>query len=110
MPPPEFQSWLAQNGGGETLAGGGPRPCSCAMAAAAVTGGTAPAGANPSSTVRAPALAGLYGSPVPLSDGTVVIADDRYIHDASDARKARSSQAIAPLMPSFAGQIGEEDL
>ena len=26
-------------------------------------------------------LTGLYGSPVPLSDGTMVIADDRYIRD-----------------------------
>jgi cytochrome c oxidase subunit 2 len=32
--------------------------------------------------VRAPPLAGLYGKSVPLADGTVTIADERYIRDS----------------------------
>jgi cytochrome c oxidase subunit 2 len=52
----------------------------------------------------------LYGSPVPLSDGTVVVADDRYIHDSIVQPQSQIVAGYAPLMPSFAGQIGEEDL
>jgi cytochrome c oxidase subunit 2 len=61
-------------------------------------------------TVRAPMLNGLYMSPVPLSDGTVAIADDRYIHDAILNPAAHVPANYAPVMPSFAGVIGEEDL
>ena len=38
------------------------RRCSCAMAAVAVTAATVPAEVSPAGTVRAPRLAGLYGS------------------------------------------------
>ena len=61
-------------------------------------------------TVRAPSLQGLYGGPVPLSDGTVVVADDRYIHDSIVQPQVQIVAGYAPIMPSFAGQIGEEDL
>ena len=48
--------------------------------------------------------------PVPLSDGTMVIADDRYLHDSIVRPQSQIVAGYAPLMPSFAGQIGEEDL
>ena len=60
--------------------------------------------------MRAPALAGLYGSPVPLADGEMVTADDRYIHDCILMPEKQLVASYPPLMPSFAGQIGEEDL
>jgi cytochrome c oxidase subunit 2 len=61
-------------------------------------------------TVRAPSLNGLYNSPVPLSDGSTVIADDRYIHDSILYPQQQIVASYAPLMPSFDGVIGEEDL
>ena len=60
--------------------------------------------------MRAPILNGLYMNPVPLSDGTVVIADDRYIHDSILYPQEQVVASYAPLMPSFAGVIGEDDL
>ncbi|MGH7837884.1 MAG: c-type cytochrome, partial [Candidatus Binataceae bacterium] len=62
------------------------------------------------STVRAPALAGLYGSPVTLVDGTIVTADDRYIRDCILLPETQRVASYPPVMPSFAGQISEEDL
>ena len=47
---------------------------------------------------------------MPLSDGTVVIADDRYLHDSIVRPQSQIVAGYAPIMPSFAGQIGEEDL
>ena len=48
--------------------------------------------------MRAPALEGLYGKPVPLSDGTIEIADERYhprFHPASRARKIAAGYRAA---------------
>ena len=62
------------------------------------------------SAVRAPPLEGLYGSRVPLSDGSTVTADDRYLHDAIVLPDRQIVAGYAPIMPSFSGQIGEDDL
>src|SRR6185503_11396151 len=59
---------------------------------------------NPGGTVRAPELQGVYGGPVPLSDGTVVTADERYIRDSILNPKAQVAAGYAPVMPTFAGQ------
>ena len=47
---------------------------------------------------------------MPLSDGTVVPADDRYIRNSILMPEKQLVAGYAPVMPSFAGQIGEEDL
>jgi cytochrome c oxidase subunit 2 len=61
-------------------------------------------------TVRAPSLNGLYMSPVPLANGSTVIADDRYIHDSILYPKEQLVASYAPVMPSFDKVIGEDDL
>jgi cytochrome c oxidase subunit 2 len=114
LAPPEFQAWLMKNGGSGTLAAEGRilfmrYGCSGCHGGNGTGGGNAEGG-NAQSTVRAPSLQGLYGGPVPLSDGTVVIADDRYIHDSIVQPRSQVVAGYAPLMPSYAGQIGEEDL
>jgi cytochrome c oxidase subunit 2 len=63
-----------------------------------------------SATVRAPDLAGVYGRPVPLADGTTVVADDRYLRDSILDPKKEVAAGYAPVMPSFAGQVSEEDI
>ena len=60
--------------------------------------------------MRAPPLAGLYGKPVPLQDGTVATADERYIRDSILLPRAQIAAGYEPVMPSFAGKIGEDDL
>ena len=62
------------------------------------------------STVRAPLLEGLYGKPVPLQDGSIVIADERYIRDSILLPNSQIVAGYAPEMPSFAGQVTEDDL
>jgi hypothetical protein len=60
--------------------------------------------------VRAPTLANLYGSRVPLSDGSVVIADDDYIRESIVAPRAKIVLGYAPIMPTFKGQLSEEQI
>ncbi len=80
MPAKDYADWLTTNGAGDTLAEQGKSLFMRYGCAGCHLGG---------GTVRAPSLAGLYGSPVPLSDGTTVIADDRYIRDSIMYPKAQ---------------------
>lgn len=60
--------------------------------------------------VRAPPLAGLYGKPVPLQNGSIVVADERYIRDSILLPQSQVTAGYEPVMPSFAGRIGEDEL
>jgi cytochrome c oxidase subunit 2 len=101
MEPRDFAEWLKAQGGQQTLAAQGEQlfhryGCSGCH--------------EPGGTVRAPNLNGVFGSPVPLSDGRVVVADERYVRDSILNPKAEVAAGYAPVMPTFAGQIGEDDL
>ena len=65
-------------------------------------------GANAS--VHAPDLDGLYGRVVHLSDGSAVVADARYLRDSILLPDKQVVAGYAPIMPSFAGQLSEEEL
>jgi cytochrome c oxidase subunit 2 len=62
------------------------------------------------SKLHAPPLEGLYGNPVPLSDGSIVIADDKYIRDSILLPRSQIAAGYEPLMPSFAGKVSEDQL
>jgi cytochrome c oxidase subunit 2 len=62
------------------------------------------------SKIRAPAMEGLYGKRVPLSDGTVEIADERYIRNSILKPRARIVAGYDPAMPSYEGKISEDEL
>lgn len=61
-------------------------------------------------TGRGPALAGLYGTDVMLSDNSVVKADDNYVRESILNPQAKVVKGFAPLMPTFQGQVSEDDL
>ena len=62
------------------------------------------------STVRAPSLARLIGRTVHLQDGRAIIADENYVRDSILLPRKDIVAGYGPDMPSFAGQISEEDL
>jgi cytochrome c oxidase subunit 2 len=98
---PAFEQWLARQDVNGTLASAGER-----LFAQFGCGGCHGAGAM----VRAPALQGLYGKPVPLSDGTIEIADERYLRDAILKPRAKIVAGYQALMPSYEGKISEDEL
>jgi cytochrome c oxidase subunit 2 len=63
-----------------------------------------------SSVVHAPPLDGVFGSPVPLASGKVIVADDAYIRDSLLFPKKDVVAGYAPIMPSFKERITEEQL
>jgi cytochrome c oxidase subunit 2 len=101
LSPPDYDKWLAITPSGGSLANEGQALFTRDGCAGCHLG---------NSSVRAPRLDGVYGSPVPLADGRIVIADDQYIRDCILLPKTQPVAGYAPLMPSFAGQIDEEDL
>ncbi|WP_458757133.1 cytochrome c oxidase subunit II [Afipia sp. TerB] len=62
------------------------------------------------SSVHAPSLKGLYGKPVPLSGGAMVIADEKYLRDSILLPRSQVAAGYEPVMPSFAGRIKEDQL
>ena len=59
---------------------------------------------------RGPSLNGVYGSKVQLADGSTVMADESYIRESILNPKAKIVAAYQPLMPSFQGQVTEEQI
>ena len=98
MEPAEYERWLDAHPGGPGMAAQGEalfRQFGCSGCH----------GQN--AVVHAPNLAGLFGRPVPLADGTTVIADERYVRDSILLPKKEVAAGYAPIMPSFAGQIAK---
>ena len=84
MKPADYQRWLEQTGSSQTLVAAGQELFIRFGCSGCHNGG---------GTVRAPPLAGVFNSPVPLSDGTTVIADEGYLRDRSCIPRSRWSPA-----------------
>jgi len=65
---------------------------------------------DPASTVHAPSLEGLLGRTVHLQDGRTIVADENYVRDSILLPTKDVVAGFAPVMPSFAGQVSEEDI
>ena len=61
-------------------------------------------------TGRAPSLNGVYGGTVHLADGSNVTADEAYIRESILFSNAKIVAGYQPLMPSFQGQLTEEQI
>ena len=101
MGPSEYQSWLESGTVSESMASEG-------KALFQGLGCNGCHGAN--ATVRAPLLDGVFGHPVPLESGEVVIADERYVRDSILLPKSQVAAGYKPVMPTFEGRIREDEL
>lgn len=101
MTPADYQAWLNKGSAGGTLAQSGAklfRDLGCSGCHAG------------NSIVKAPRLEGLYGKLVPLVDGRIVRADDKYIRDCILLPETQYVAGYPPVMPSFRNRIKEEEL
>jgi cytochrome c oxidase subunit 2 len=55
-------------------------------------------------------LEGLYGEPVPLSNGTIATADDEYLRDSIFQPGKQIAAGYENIMPSFSGHLSEEEI
>jgi cytochrome c oxidase subunit 2 len=101
LEPEEYQRWLASVpvpvlpavGGEELFAGLGCANCHRAE-----------------SDARGPSLAGLYGREVELVGGGRVRADESYLRESILSPGRRVVAGYQPVMPSYRGQISEEEM
>ncbi len=101
MEPHDFQLWLEQGGAEGSLASTGEKlfhQYGCSNCHHFQTQG------------RCPMLRDLYGRPVLLTNGQTVLADETYLHEKILRPKAQLIQGFDPIMPSFEGQLSEEQL
>ena len=101
MEPAAFAAWLARGNAVQTMAARGEarfREYGCSGCHGA------------DASVHAPKLEGVFGRPVQLEGGGSVIADELYVHDSVMLPRKQIVAGYAPIMPSFQGQISEEDL
>jgi cytochrome c oxidase subunit 2 len=61
-------------------------------------------------TGKGPPFAGLYGTPVKLTNGQTLVADDDYLRHCILHPSDRIVAGYPPLMPTFMGQVTEEQL
>jgi cytochrome c oxidase subunit 2 len=59
---------------------------------------------------RGPNLVGVFGKPVQLEDGRNVTADENYVRESILNPPAKVVSGFKPIMPSFQGQVSEEQL
>ena len=109
MSGPDYEKWLEEASASGTMANEG-KTLFMRFGCSGCHGGNGAGGRQSASTVPAPPLAGLYGSPVTLDDGQVVIADDAYIRDCILIPEKRRVASYPPIMPSFSGIIDEENV
>jgi cytochrome c oxidase subunit 2 len=101
MEAPEFQQWLA----------GGPPPVSQVELGAKLFGERNCATCHtPQTAGRGPVLNGLPGSKVLLQGGREWVADDTYLRESILVPAAKIVAGYQPVMPTFQGQLGEEDV
>jgi cytochrome c oxidase subunit 2 len=101
MEPNEYQKWLTTGDAGDPVVATGRRLFTQLGCSGCHEG---------NGTVRAPRLEGIFGKPVPLSDHTTIVADERYIRDSILMPQAQIAAGYENLMPTFTGRINEEEL
>jgi cytochrome c oxidase subunit 2 len=108
MEPRDYETWLAGGAAGQSMAASG---AELFQSLACVTcHRAADSAGNSGRLARGPALEGLYGSQQKLADGRAVIADDTYIRESILNPTAKLVAGWEPVMPTFQGQVSEEQL
>ncbi len=99
--PDEYERWLAGGVPGESMEQAG---------AKVFQASGCPTCHLADGTGLGPSLLGVYGHPVKLSTGETVTADDAYMRESVLLPKAKVVLGYTPIMPSFQGQLTEEQL
>ena len=101
QPPDEYERWLAGGAPGESMEQAG---------AKVFQSSGCPTCHQADGKGLGPSLLGVYGQPVKLTTGETVTADDAYMRESILLPKAKVVLGYSPIMPSFQGQLTEEQL
>jgi cytochrome c oxidase subunit 2 len=101
MEPSEYAAWLSNGSAEGSMASSGEKlfqELGCSSCHRADTQG------------RGPDLAGTYGKPVMLDNGSTVVADDAYIRESIVNPGSKVVAGYKPIMPTYSGIVSEEQL
>jgi cytochrome c oxidase subunit 2 len=101
MEPQDYERWLAGTTSGETLEEAGRRQFESLRCDTCHKDVSDP---------RGPSLRGLFGRQVALEGGGTVQADEAYVRESILRPLAKVTKGYAPLMPTYEGQLGEEQV
>ena len=99
--PDEYERWLAGGAPGESMEQAGEKVYQASGC---------PTCHLADGTGLGPSLLGVFGHPVKLTTGETVTADDAYMRESIVLPKAKVVLGYSPIMPSFQGQLTEEQL
>lgn len=101
MTPADYAIWLAGGSKGESMTQAGERLF-------------AQYGCNtchkPDNTGKGPSLVGKFGTQQPLKDGRTLLVDETFIRQAITNPNSMPLAEFAPVMPTFQGQLNEEQI
>ena len=101
MTPDDYAAWLAGGTRGETMTQAGERlfhQYGCVTCHVAEGSG------------RGPSLVGQFGKPQKLRDGETLLVDEAFLRRAITQPNSMPIPNYAPVMPSFQGQLSEEQI
>ncbi len=101
MEPVAYEEWLSGAGAGESMAEIGQR---------IFTELRCDSCHNPDGSGRGPVLDDVFGHQVALEGGQTLTADEAYIRESILNPRAKVVAGFRPVMPTFQGQISEEQL
>jgi cytochrome c oxidase subunit 2 len=102
LEPREFDNWLSGNTGNTTPAGAGQQLYQT-LGCASCHGANGEGG-------RGPTLVGVFGKQTALQTGASVLVDEGYIRESITNPQAKLVAGFGPIMPTFQGQISEDQL
>src|SRR3989475_8595861 len=102
MEPTEFENWLSGNANQQSPAAAGQQLFQT-LGCASCHGASGEGG-------RGPALIGVFNSQVQLTSGQTVKADEGYIRESILNPQAKIVAGFGPNMPTFQGQVTEEQI
>ena len=115
MEPADYQAWLSLSGPTGVASSGGPGAAPAAVSPVAAGEmlfnqyGCATCH-QPQGGALGPSLIGLYGKSVKLQDGSEVVADEAYVRESILNPTAKVVASFQPVMPTFQGQLSEEQV
>jgi cytochrome c oxidase subunit 2 len=102
MQPTEFDNWLSGNASQQSPAVAGQQLFQ-SLGCVSCHGANGEGG-------RGPALAGLFGRKVFLTNNQTLTADEAYIRESVENPSAKVVSGFSPIMPTFQGQVTPEQL